>query len=744
MNPLRVWAANYRTFEQLDVELPTGTVAVTGPNGAGKSSILNLIDVALFADRGELPGLLTVGEDELEIGLVFHHGGELYRIRRQFSARGRGKTVLDFERNNLRDREDELGERADSWIPLTRETTQATQELICSTLGLSRATFGASSFLAQGDGAAFSEAAPRDRKAVLAEILGLGIWDRLQKHARDDLRIEEDALVKLAALIAGADEQAARKPEVLATLRSMGEAQTRASAALATAENELDDAQRAHAAAQVIIEQVRTAESEARAVIDAHFRASEDLAQAVAAAEALEGKRIELAEVSADAAQVPALEERLRELLAATAATQNAIAERDRQLREMMQRSIALERMGALVTQTRDEAESLRGKAAHLKEHIDEASSCDRCGQTLGAEAAGRAAASFRADATALELRANETEASCVAEDRALTEMGAAVEAIIIPAVEDPAPVEQTLREARAAVEKRAVLAEQIEQLMNKAMEVGTREMDLERTAAAVARKQDELDALKEQAIDETMLVARVGLFKVAVADARLVFDTRQAEIVRAQADLDRITEAEERLAEHRADVEAAQSRVDLLKLAERAYGRDGIPALIVENAAIPQIEAATNELLQMMPMADGTTFRVELRTQRALKTSDNLKETLDILIHAGDYVRPYETFSEGEHGRQNICLRIALSLLLAHRRGAESKLLAIDEIPYLDDLGKEQLVAVVQHVSSHFDRILMISHESALRDAFDQRIVVEKGDDGRSRIVEALERVPA
>ena len=73
---------------------------------------------------------------------------------------------------------------------------EATQALIESTLGLSRTTFRASTFLAQGDGAAFSEASPRDRKAVLAEILGLSVWDRMLNHPRAYLPICEDALAK--------------------------------------------------------------------------------------------------------------------------------------------------------------------------------------------------------------------------------------------------------------------------------------------------------------------------------------------------------------------------------------------------------------------------------------------------------------------------------------------------------------------------------------------------------------------
>jgi DNA repair exonuclease SbcCD ATPase subunit len=124
--------------------------------------------------------------------------------------------------------------------------------------------------------------------------------------------------------------------------------------------------------------------------------------------------------------------------------------------------------------------------------------------------------------------------------------------------------------------------------------------------------------------------------------------------------------------------------RLDLLKLAERAYGRDGIPALIVENAAIPQIETEANRILD--ELGGHRYCRIELRTQRALKTSRAPRDARHRHPHTDAGERPYETFSGGERTRLNLALRIALARLLAHRRGAESRLLAIDEPEFLDE----------------------------------------------------------
>jgi exonuclease SbcC len=187
VNPLRLTASSFRCFDALDVELPIGTTAITGENGAGKSSLVNLIDLALFGSRsmGDLLSDDAVEED-LVIGLEFEHRGELYRVRRTYSPRGRGQTKVDFEWDEQSSLVRTGGQSIQEWIPLTLETAKETDAAIADLLGLSRETFRASAFLSQGDGAAFTEAQPRERKAILAEILGLAQWDAALAGVRRD------------------------------------------------------------------------------------------------------------------------------------------------------------------------------------------------------------------------------------------------------------------------------------------------------------------------------------------------------------------------------------------------------------------------------------------------------------------------------------------------------------------------------------------------------------------------------
>ena len=157
------------------------------------------------------------------------------------------------------------------------------------------------------------------------------------------------------------------------------------------------------------------------------------------------------------------------------------------------------------------------------------------------------------------------------------------------------------------------------------------------------------------------------------------------------------------------------------------AFGRDGVPAMIIE-AAIPEIEQEANQILSRM--TDG---RMHLRfdTQRE-KVTGGIKETLDIKIADEIGTRDYSTFSGGEAFRVNFAIRLALSRLLARRAGAQLRTLIVDEgFGTQDAQGRERLIQAIHAIQEEFDLILVITHIDELKDAFPARIEVTKTPDG-------------
>ena len=170
--------------------------------------------------------------------------------------------------------------------------------------------------------------------------------------------------------------------------------------------------------------------------------------------------------------------------------------------------------------------------------------------------------------------------------------------------------------------------------------------------------------------------------------------------------------------------------RVGEYRQLERAFGKDGIPALLIEQA-LPQIEAKANDVLDRL--SEGG-MSVRFITQAAYKDRrrEDLRETLDIQISDNSGTRDYEMFSGGEAFRVNFAIRLALSEVLAQRAGARLQTLVIDEgFGSQDAQGRQRLVEAINLVRQDFAKILVITHIDELKDAFPSRIEVEKSASG-------------
>ena len=185
-------------------------------------------------------------------------------------------------------------------------------------------------------------------------------------------------------------------------------------------------------------------------------------------------------------------------------------------------------------------------------------------------------------------------------------------------------------------------------------------------------------------------------------------------------------------------DAERAElsHQVAQYKQLERAFGKDGVPALLIEQA-LPQIETRANEVLDRLSMGS---MSVRFVTQAAYKDKrrGDLKETLDIQISDNVGTRDYEMFSGGEAFRVNFAIRLALSEVLAQRAGARLQTLVIDEgFGSQDAQGRQRLIEAINLVRQDFAKILVITHIEELKDHFPTRIEVEKTARGSSvRIV--------
>ena len=257
---------------------------------------------------------------------------------------------------------------------------------------------------------------------------------------------------------------------------------------------------------------------------------------------------------------------------------------------------------------------------------------------------------------------------------------------------------------------------------------------DLTRQIAEIEAQRQPLSERHAQA-SQALAKARENAPDITAAERRLT-DLREriAELHKIRGGLQQQLHT---IAKFKQNLQALQAQraelartVGRYKTLEEAFGKNGVPALLIEQA-LPLLEEEANRLLERL--TDGQ-MAVQFRTQRAYKDTKRTdrKETLDILISDTYGQRDYESYSGGEAFRVDFAIRVALARMLAHRAGARLQTLVIDEgFGSQDAEGRQRLVEAIRAVQDEFAKILVITHIEALKEAFPARIEVTKTPNG-------------
>jgi exonuclease SbcC len=258
---------------------------------------------------------------------------------------------------------------------------------------------------------------------------------------------------------------------------------------------------------------------------------------------------------------------------------------------------------------------------------------------------------------------------------------------------------------------------------------------------SSLNRARDRLNRLRAQLAETEMIqdASRVALVDLpeaeqaalsageSVAKLSAERDNLLARQGRLQGDADRRKAFLEGLETLKRSRYASQTEQAIYSDLFGAFGRSGVPAMLID-AAVPRIEAETNLLLGHMT---DNRLAVKLETQR-VRQAGNVSETLDIFVSDELGFRNYDLFSGGEAFRINLSLRIALSKVLARRMGLPLPTLFIDEgFGTQDAAGRERIVDAIASIQDEFDKIIVITHLDELKDLFPVRIEVLKTADG-------------
>jgi len=182
--------------------------------------------------------------------------------------------------------------------------------------------------------------------------------------------------------------------------------------------------------------------------------------------------------------------------------------------------------------------------------------------------------------------------------------------------------------------------------------------------------------------------------------------------------------DAEAKVQVHRGEIVAGRERIAVLKTLTDAYKQ--IPLMILENVALPFLEVTTNETLNRIARNH---MSVRFETQRAVKKSEILADTLEIIVTDEVGTRTLESYSGGQKFQVDLAIRIALAKLQARRTGVRVDTMVIDEGFGTQDretLG--EIVEALRAIKEDFPLLIIVSHVEELKETFAHRIEVEGG----------------
>jgi DNA repair protein SbcC/Rad50 len=304
-------------------------------------------------------------------------------------------------------------------------------------------------------------------------------------------------------------------------------------------------------------------------------------------------------------------------------------------------------------------------------------------------------------------------------------------------------------RQAHADLEQKELDARECEELHQALEKARASAQPLQREIGLIEQRQAELDERlrQQEAIlrknEEKQSQASAALPNLLQMEAELsVIQSEENELRmeagRALQEVEVLTQRKSKKDELLAKREAKARSISQLERLERAFGRNGVPALLIEQA-LPDIESKANQILDQLS-SGGMSLTFATERERKNKKEDGAIQTLDILISDAAGKREYELFSGGEAFRINFAIRLALSQALAKRAGARLQTLVIDEgFGSQDADGRQRLIEAINLVMesgtlagqkepvSDIRKILVITHLDELKDAFPARIEVEK-----------------
>lgn len=180
--PVEIQVKNYRNYEEEKFNFShISFCTINGQNGVGKSSLfMDAISDCLYEEprEGEKTGWIRNDEKARSGAIMFSFriGEKTFRVTRTRTRSGKGTLNIAQLVNG-------------EWIDCSKEKYVDTQQEIWNIVGMDSFTFKSCALIMQDQYGLFLQAKPEERVEVLGTLLGLGVYQSMEKIAFDKARV---------------------------------------------------------------------------------------------------------------------------------------------------------------------------------------------------------------------------------------------------------------------------------------------------------------------------------------------------------------------------------------------------------------------------------------------------------------------------------------------------------------------------------------------------------------------------
>jgi exonuclease SbcC len=682
------------------VEFHDGLVGIIGVNGSGKTTIVEAVGFALFGSRalrGRTDDVRTRTapgrgsgrgrrDNEMRVTLTIEHDGTVLRIERSLSD---AALYVGGEASPVAEGNREVSARLANLIGMSYEEFIATY--CTEQKGLE--------FLSGKKGAT-------EREKFIIRILGYDRLEELQELLRGDRKEKRAILQGYEASTGTREEIEQRLVSEEQQLRAIRDKHDEAYQALTKAESEFS----------VLRTRMQKLEE-----LRSRFIKERDGVQALGVRVEERAKRLQaladsiiVVEDELRRALKPLAGQRLLDDVIADTKRESAIAkdEIERVSRDLQAREVAWREE---VSKVRAEREALARQVEQVSQRVrkvaalDAGGECPTCSQPLGE--------TF--EAVHAHLTAEHGELARRVDELLATERERSVSPAELEVQREALRGAQREHERLQAKLNELVGCKQLEQRVSALrsdqhstqIDMRTAEENLERGRKKIAEIGfSEEEYLKEKgAHDAAQRLVEVARLQRVRLEGEV--NTQAALVARSQSDLERFDERQVELERLRREVRLFDE-CDRIVTDFRKY---------VNTSIRPRMAELASEYLT--DLTDGRYSAVELG-----------EDFTPTVVEDGEAKR---VISGGEEDILNLCMRIALSHMLAERAGQSFSLLMLDEVfGSLDEGRRGNVLALLEKLRRRFEQIIIITHLDDIKDGVQHLIQVEYNEgDGSAHI---------